>query len=203
MSKIIGVTGFSGSGKSTFCRLLSEKLDCTVISQDDFYIGREVMAVRGIDPNNFDVPQALDVDAIKVLYRKLKKNRHYEGQIPQYDYITQSVIGKKELKIKRNVIVDGHLIHTIDSLFLYVDLLIYIDVPASVAKLRRISRDTSHRGFTNDECEDYYTKYVAPSNSVILNLKKKADYVVNAIGKEKNYFPHLSILIDKINEVAG
>ena len=67
MNLIIGVAGFSGSGKSTFSKLLSEALDCPIVSQDDFYLGRAGMVLRGMDGNNFDVPEALELDALIAL----------------------------------------------------------------------------------------------------------------------------------------
>jgi uridine kinase len=54
IKKIIGITGLSGSGKTTLAQLLSEHMSASLISQDDFYIGRRAMRAAGQSGDNFD-----------------------------------------------------------------------------------------------------------------------------------------------------
>lgn len=61
MSYIIGAAGYSGSGKSTIPRALSNVLNFPFICQNAFYIRSEAIMNRCGDLKNFDLSEALDI----------------------------------------------------------------------------------------------------------------------------------------------
>ena len=180
MKVIIGVCGFSGSGKTTFTKLLAERIKASVISQDDFYIGVNAIVNENSSGTNFDTLTALDTDQILLTLRKIKNFNHSSIQIPNYNHITQSPDGYKNIALQEITLVEGHLIFTSQDILDLVDFNIYIDVDRNTAKTRRFTRDVAERGFDKEECEAYYNKYVTQTLDAIENLKYKADFLIDA-----------------------
>ncbi len=180
MKVIIGVCGFSGSGKTTFTKLLAERIKASVISQDDFYIGANAIVNENSSSTNFDTLTALDTDQILLTLRKIKNFNHSSIQIPNYNHITQSPDGYKNIALQEITLVEGHLIFTSQDILDLVDFNIYIDVDRNTAKARRFTRDVAERGFDKEECEAYYNKYVTQTLDAIENLKYKADFLIDA-----------------------
>ena len=180
MKVIIGVCGFSGSGKTTFTKLLAERIKASVISQDDFYIGANAIVNENSSGTNFDTLTALDTDQILLTLRNIKNFNHSSIQIPNYNHITQSPDGYKNIALQEITLVEGHLIFTSQDILDLVDFNIYIDVDRNTAKARRFTRDVAERGFDKEECEAYYNKYVTQTLDAIENLKYKADFLIDA-----------------------
>ena len=75
--KIIGITGGSGSGKTTIVRKISEIIpDFLFIPQDNYYKSAEYMSNQNITAFNFDHPDAFDNNLI------YKNSFHYPQQLP-------------------------------------------------------------------------------------------------------------------------
>ena len=85
---IIGITGGSGSGKTTFIRQLRETFkesEVCIISQDDFYRPREEQMVDNEGIKNFDLPKSINKkEYCKLLLLQLVKLNQLllQGQIP-------------------------------------------------------------------------------------------------------------------------
>ena len=63
---ILGITGGSGSGKTSFLRDLRSRFredELCILSLDDYYIPREEQRTDEKGVHNFDLPQAVDLDA--------------------------------------------------------------------------------------------------------------------------------------------
>lgn len=100
MNYIIGVAGYSGSGKSTFSKVLSNVLNVPVICQDAFYIGKEAMMDRCLDVNNFDLPEGLDICLLRSIHHGVKVNEGCTLIIPKYDYLVQERVGLLPLTLR-------------------------------------------------------------------------------------------------------
>lgn len=176
----IGVCGLSGSGKTTFSEMLANQLNCPLIAQDSFYIGKEQMLSAGLSANNFDTLAALDCGQLSSILKTTNMSPNTKVNIPIYDFELQEPIGHEIINMKDQVIIEGHLIFTLENILELVDFLIYIDTDRNTAKKRRFSRDICKRGYKAESCETYYENYVMPTLDLIESLKGKANLVVNA-----------------------
>ena len=64
---LVGVAGGSGSGKTTLVRALCESLPegmACLVSQDDYYHPKEAQHIDANGKVNFDLPSAVDLDAL-------------------------------------------------------------------------------------------------------------------------------------------
>ncbi|MEK7253724.1 MAG: P-loop NTPase fold protein, partial [Bacteroidota bacterium] len=60
---IIGITGGSGSGKTSFIRALRQAFsedELCIVSQDDYYRPREEQEQDDLGIKNFDLPRSID-----------------------------------------------------------------------------------------------------------------------------------------------
>lgn len=84
--KIIGITGGSGSGKSTIVRKISEVCsDFVFIAQDNYYRSAEYISNENITAFNFDHPDAFDTELLHRHLTLLKQGRAID--MPQYDFV--------------------------------------------------------------------------------------------------------------------
>ena len=84
--KIIGITGGSGSGKSTIVRRIEEVCpDFVFIPQDNYYKSASFISNTNITAYNFDHPDAFDSELLHSHLSALKKWQSVE--MPQYDFV--------------------------------------------------------------------------------------------------------------------
>jgi uridine kinase len=171
---IIGITGYSGSGKTTFARRLNSD-NITLISQDNYYcsIPPEINVIN----YNFDSIKALDIKLLQE-HLKLLQNNIQKIMIPNYNFKRHKRVGYKEIKINKHTIIEGHLIFLDKKIRNSLDLLIYIDTDLDIALSRRIKRDIDERGRDLTEVIDRYNNYVKYAHSEIKSLKKIADFII-------------------------
>ena len=110
MVKLIGITGGSGSGKSTVVKRIQAVSDeCLLIEQDNYYKSAPQVNNNNITAVNFDHPDAFDMDLMLSNLNDLKNGR--STMMPQYDFVTHS--RKKEMVLlepKRIIILDGLMV---------------------------------------------------------------------------------------------
>lgn len=130
MSIIIGVSGCSGSGKTTFVQYISSKHECLVLDWDDFdKVSRSPKSYlewfeRGHDASEFDYSLLAD------LLKQLKHNQ-----------AIQHPITKKTFEPTPYILVCLPLGKTHIQTAQYVDLFIHLDVPLDISLARRTYRD--------------------------------------------------------------
>ena len=84
--KLIGITGGSGSGKSTVVRRIKEAQPASVlISQDSYYKSAPFISNENITDYNFDHPDAFDMDLMLSNLQDLKDGK--PCMMPQYDFV--------------------------------------------------------------------------------------------------------------------
>lgn len=131
---IIAICGGSCSGKTT---LAMQFKDACVVSMDNFYLGKEKMT----PPYNFDCPDALDLQMMTEVVKKLKDGAK-TVTIPKYNMKTSQRDGTEELHSKNIIVVEGIFSLHNKELRELADLKIYLDVPREERIRRRIKRDT-------------------------------------------------------------
>ena len=139
----ICITGASGSGKTTFAKKLISALPknkITLISQDSYYKDLNHLTIQERSSQNFDHPNALDLDLLKKHLITLKNGK--EINQPIYDFNTHSRTNStKIIHPKEIIIVEGTLAVSKKMLYQLYDIIIYIDQDQNTCLERRIKRD--------------------------------------------------------------
>lgn len=199
--KIIGITGGSGSGKSTIVRKISEVIsDFVFIPQDNYYHSAEYISNENITAYNFDHPDAFDTPLLYEHLSMLKRAEHIE--MPQYDFVHHR--RKREsihVDPRPLVIIEGLMVLYDPQIRNLLDLKLYVDTPDDIRFIRRLSRDMSERGRTVDSVIRQYMEVVRPGHfSFIEPTKEFADIVIPEGGHNENA---LRVLISFVKDIAG
>ena len=178
---VVGITGGSGSGKTTFARRLCERLesDAVLIAHDDYYLDQADVPYREDAGYDFDCPEALDTPLLVEHLRSLKAGRAVE--IPAYDFLTHTrELTARTVEPAPVILLDGLLIMCDPELRGLLDLTVFMDAEPDVRALRRIERDCRERGIGLSEAVDMYLRTVKPAyERYVAPFKAEADIVVS------------------------
>ena len=185
--RIIGITGGSGSGKSTVVkRIEALSPECLLIEQDSYYKSAPEVNNDNITAVNFDHPDAFDMDLMLSNLNDLKNGK--PTMMPQYDFVTHS--RKKEmlrLEPKKLIILDGLMVLYDERIRNLLDLKIFVDTPADIRFIRRLQRDIAERGRTVESVIEQYTQVVRPGHfNFIEPMKEYADLIIPEGGYNEN-----------------
>jgi len=185
---LIGITGGTGSGKSTIAREIYKQFgDSTIamIEQDSYYKDQSNLSYEQRIKTNYDHPDAFDTS---LLVKHL--NLLLEGKViekPIYDFELHN--RKKEtviVKSKEIIIFEGILVLAEKILRDMLDIKIYVDTDADVRFIRRLTRDISERGRTTDSVINQYLKVVKPMHEQFTEpTKRYADIIIPEGGHNK------------------
>ena len=198
--RVIGITGGSGSGKSTIVRKISEVCpDFVFIPQDNYYRSAVFVNNSNITAYNFDHPDAFDME---LLHKHLSDLREGRGiDMPQYDFVHHC--RKKEtihMESAPLVIVEGLMVLYDPQIRELLDLKIYVDTPDDIRFIRRLLRDINERGRTLDSVVRQYLEVVRPGHaSFIEPTKEYADLIIPEGGRNENA---LKVLISFIKDIG-
>lgn len=179
---IIGITGGSGSGKTSFLRDLRSKFstqEMCILSQDDYYIEREKQSKdqRGI--TNFDLPKAIDLGAF---YSDIQRLINGE-EVHRTEYTFNN-----EKKTPQQLTFSPAPILALEGLYVFyepmirksVDLKVFIHASPEIKVIRRIRRDGSERNYPLEDVLYRYENHVLPSFSKdIAPYHEASDIVIN------------------------
>lgn len=198
--KIIGITGGSGSGKSTIVEKIAEIIDDFVfIPQDNYYRSAEHVSNENITSVNFDHPDAFDTE---LLFQHLHDLKQYKAiEMPQYDFVHHR---RKPETIrcepKNLIILEGLMILFFQNIREILDLKLYVDTPDDVRFIRRLARDVEQRGRTVESVITQYLDVVRPGHfDFIEPTKMYADIIIPEGGYNEKA---LNALIPFIREIA-
>lgn len=197
---LIGITGGSGSGKSTVVRKITEAYsDSICIAQDNYYKSATFVNNDNITSYNFDRPEALDLDLMYENLVDLKNGKSVD--IPQYDFVHHA--RKKEtmhIEPKSVIIVDGLMVLYDERIRNLLDLKLYVDTPADIRFVRRLQRDIKERGRTVDSVIEQYVNVVRPGHEKYIEpCKAYADLIIPEGGYNENA---LFVLVNHVQTLA-
>lgn len=178
---IVGITGGSASGKTTFLRRLLASFpeeEICLISQDNYYHPRETQTVDRNGVTNFDLPSSIDSAAYAA--DVLRISQGLEVRRPEYTFNNPDA-EPKELVFRPApiVVVEGIFVFYFEEVAKLLDLKVYIDAREHVKVLRRIVRDRDERGYDLEDVLYRYTHHVAPTyEKYIKPFKQDADIVI-------------------------
>jgi len=199
--KIIGITGGSGSGKSTIVRKISEVVsEFVFIPQDNYYHSATFISNENITAYNFDHPDAFDTSLLYQHLKDLKEGNSIE--MPQYDFVHHRREDQRiTLKAKPLVIIEGLMVLYDEAIRDLLDLKLYVDTPDDIRFIRRLQRDMSQRGRTVDSVITQYLEVVRPGHfNFIEPTKEFADIVIPEGGYNENA---LRVLITFVKDITN
>lgn len=178
---IIGVTGGSGSGKTSVSRAIYNNFpdhSIMMLEQDSYYKDQSHLSFEERLNTNYDHPFAFDTD---LLIQHIQQLLRYESiQKPVYDYVAHTRSDQTILQEPKEVIIlEGILILEDERLRDLMDIKIYVDTDDDIRIIRRIKRDMEERGRTLDSVIEQYLTVVKPMyHQFIEPTKRYADVIV-------------------------
>ena len=178
---IIGISGGTGSGKTTVANRILETVpadEVVFIQQDLYYRNLKDMPLDYRNQANFDHPDALDNDLLIAHLKKLKSGEPVE--LPIYDFRTHTRLpATTRIESKPIVILEGILIFAEPRLREQLDIKVFVDTPDDIRFIRRLRRDIAERGRTLDSVIEQYIATVRPMHIQFIEPSKRyADVII-------------------------
>lgn len=200
---VIGITGGTGSGKSTVAKEIINSLspdDIAVIQQDAYYRDQSDIPFEERVKTNYDHPLAFDNKLLIEHLQKLISGKAIEQ--PIYDFAKHT---RKEETVhvepKDIIILEGILLLEDKNLRNIQDIKIYVDTDADVRILRRIQRDIEERGRTLESVIDQYLDTVRPAHMQFIEPNKRySDIIILEGGHNK---VAIDMVITKIKSIIA
>ncbi len=193
---IIGISGLSGSGKSSVSKSIARRFpgNVAVLEHDMYYFPKKDRPPI----KNFDHPDALQTNLLVQHISELRNGKQIER--PIYDFKTSDRLPETlTIKPKPILVVEGLLIFCIPELMPLFDLRIYVDIPLDVAIIRRIKRDHIDRGRS---LKSILSQYESTVRDAAINLVQPSRYVADIIIPQgSNNLVGLEVLFGKINDL--
>ncbi|MBM7561574.1 uridine kinase [Fusibacter tunisiensis] len=185
---VIGVSGGTGSGKSTVAQAIFKSLpdeNILILEQDAYYKDQSHLSFEERIKTNYDHPLAFDTD---LLIEHIKQLCDLQPiQKPIYNFSNHNREAEAILVHPREIIIiEGIMILEDERLRDLMDIKIFVDTDADVRIIRRITRDINERGRTLESVIDQYLTTVKPAHEQFIEpMKKYADIIIPEGGYNK------------------
>lgn len=185
---LIGITGGTGSGKSTIAREIYKQFDETciaMIEQDSYYKDESNLSFDERLKINYDHPDAFDT-LLLVKHLNLLLEGHAIEK-PMYNFEIHNRIDETVTVESREIIIfEGILVLSEKVLRDMMDIKIYVDTDADVRFIRRLNRDIKERGRTANSVINQYLNVVKPMHEQFIEpTKRYADIIIPEGGHNK------------------
>ena len=178
---VIGVTGGSGSGKSSVSMKLMEifaDLSVMMLQHDFYYKDQSHLPFEERLKTNYDHPLAFDTDLFVADLNRLLAGEAIDK--PVYDFANHTrsneVIHQESKDV---IIVEGILILEDPRLRDLMDIKVYVDTDDDIRLARRILRDIKERGRSVESVINQYVEVVKPMHHQFIEpTKRYADIIV-------------------------
>ena len=198
---IIGVTGGSGSGKTTVSRAIFDQLhghSLLMLQEDSYYNDQSDMPFEERIKTNYDHPNAFDTE---LLVKQLKDLLDWKTiEKPIYDYTEHTRSSEVEkVEPKEVIILEGILVLNDPALRDLMDIKIFVDTDDDIRIIRRIQRDIEERGRSLQSVIDQYKSTVKPMyHQFIEPTKRYADIIVPEGGENQ---VAIDLLVTKVRDI--
>jgi uridine kinase len=180
---LIGIAGFSGSGKTTVANALARVLPSTIFSLDDYYFDHPHLTYDERCILNYDHPEMFDSVLMAEHLRDLSERKGIER--PVYDFPTHSRARRTHFMGPNDyIIVEGlFTLHWPEVRELF-GTKVYMEATHDVCLPRRERRDITERGRTQESVRTQYAATVQPmADEFILPTRQHADLIIQCTGQ--------------------
>ena len=179
---IIGITGGTGSGKTTIVNEVINLFDASeicLLSSDSYYKNNASLDFNQRDKLNYDIPEAIDFDLLNKHIDSLKQEINID--VPNYCFTTHLRLEKTTVvEPKKILIIEGILILTNKTLRDSINYSVFLDCPRDVRFQRRLERDIEERGRNyNDVINLFETRLDIMHSEFVEPHKKFCDLILN------------------------
>lgn len=200
---LIGITGGTGSGKSTVSREIFksiEETDIAIIEQDSYYKDQSHLSFEEREKTNYDHPFAFDNELLIKHLKDLLDRKPIEK--PIYDFEIHNRKKETELVMPKDIIIlEGILILYEKEIRDLLDIKVFVDTDADVRLIRRIQRDIQERGRTLDSVIRQYMETVRPAHLQFVEpTKRYADIIIPEGGHNR---VAIDLIVSKINSILN
>ncbi|MFZ2966613.1 MAG: uridine kinase, partial [Leuconostoc falkenbergense] len=185
---VIGVTGGSGSGKTTVSRELVARIpdnSAILLQQDAYYRDQSDKPFEERVKTNYDHPDSFETDLFVADLGRLLAREAIDKPVYDYEKHTRSsdVIHVLPADV---IIVDGVLLFNDKRVRDLLDLKVYVDTDDDIRFLRRLERDIEERGRTVRGVIEQYLATVKPMyHQFVEPTKRYANIIVPEGGQNK------------------
>ena len=179
---IIGITGGTGSGKTTIVNEVINLFDASeicLLSSDSYYKNNASLDFNQRDKLNYDIPEAIDFDLLNKHIDLLKQEINI--YVPNYCFTTHLRLEKTTVvEPKKILIIEGILILTNKTLRDSINYSVFLDCPRDVRFQRRLDRDIKERGRNyNDVINLFETRLDIMHSEYVEPYKTFCDLILN------------------------
>ncbi len=200
---LIGITGGTGSGKSTVAMEIFGSLpekNIVIIEQDSYYKDQSHLSFEERVKTNYDHPFAFDNDLLIEHLSQLMNGNPINKPIYDFEEHTR----RKETNIvypKDIIIIEGILILDDKRMRDLLDIKIFVDTDSDVRIIRRITRDINERGRTLDSVIKQYMSTVRPAHMQFIEPSKRyADIIIPEGGYNK---VAIDLMVTKVKSIIS
>tara|TARA_Y100000766_G_scaffold127902_1_gene109924 strand:+ start:110 stop:718 length:609 start_codon:yes stop_codon:yes gene_type:complete len=198
---IIGITGGTGSGKTTIINKINnlfDQSDVGFLSSDSYYKDNSNLNFSERDKLNYDTPDAIDFDLLNTHIKLLKTGQ--DINVPQYSFSTHLRLKTSSLfKPKKILIIEGILILSNRTLKNQINYNVFLDCSRNTRLKRRLDRDITERGRNHEDVIKLFENRLDKMHkSHVEPMRKECDLVLNTENNTK-----IDILIDIIKKILS
>jgi uridine kinase len=178
---IIGIAGGTGSGKTTVAQAIYDRVGSDRIewiSHDSYYRNFDALSAEDKAKINFDHPDSLETELLVRHLDVLAKGSSVE--VPLYDFAAYARKSETlHVQPHKVLIIDGILILAEPELRKRIDIKLFVDTPADIRFVRRLTRDIESRGRTLRSVVQQYLETVRPMHEEFVEPSKRhADLII-------------------------
>lgn len=185
---MIGIAGGTGSGKTTVAQGVYDRVGkdrIEWISHDSYYRNFDGYSPEERRKINFDHPDSLETELLARHLDVLAKGSSVE--VPVYDFTTFSRRPETQrVEPRKVIIVEGILVLAEPELRKRINIKLFVDTPADIRFVRRLTRDTKVRGRSLESVIEQYMNTVRPMHEEFVEPSKRyADLIIPEGGENQ------------------
>ncbi|EFM38270.1 uridine kinase [[Eubacterium] yurii subsp. margaretiae ATCC 43715] len=185
---LIGITGGTGSGKTTVAEAIHSAFEgnsITMIMQDSYYKDQSHITFEERLKTNYDHPHSIDMEHLIRDLKSLMSGKSID--MPVYDFAEHTRKSETVHIVPTDIIiVEGILVLDDKNLRDLLDIKIYVDTDADIRILRRMQRDINERGRSMESVINQYLNVVRPMHEQFTEpTKRYADIIIPEGGRNR------------------